>query len=110
MRTFLGRSDFYWPLMVLAETVAMLSVCQCPSLSRVLFLLCSYIFLQTDGLQTDGSRLLRAKGPTQAGEKRSFAYNEHPGSGPNTCLRITDLNPAGPGAQRWFEVSCCRIS
>ena len=29
------------------------------SLSRVLFLLCSYIFLQTEGLQTDGSRLFR---------------------------------------------------
>ena len=29
------------------------------SLSRVLFLLCSCIFLQTDGLQTDGSRLFR---------------------------------------------------
>ena len=67
MRTFLGKSDFYWPLMVLAEQW------QCPLYANVLSVqssvpttLCSYHFLQTDGLQTHGlqthgSRLFQKK-------------------------------------------------
>ena len=59
VRTFLGKSDFYWPLMLLAEQW------QCSLYANVLFVQSSvptmflHIFLQTDGLQTDGSRLFR---------------------------------------------------
>ena len=58
MRTFLGKSDFCWPLMVLAEQW------QCSLYANVLFVQSSVPtmflhFLQTDGLQTDGSRLFR---------------------------------------------------
>ena len=58
MRTFLGKSDFYWPLMLLAEQW------HCSLYANVLFVQSSVPtmflhFLQTDGLQTDGSRLFR---------------------------------------------------
>ena len=56
MRTFLGKSDFYWPLMVLAEQWQYMPM---SSLSRVLFIRCSFNFLQTEGLQTDRSRYFR---------------------------------------------------
>ena len=54
MRTFLRKSDFYWPLMVLAEQW------QCSLYANVLSVQSSVPtmflqFLQTDGLQTDGS-------------------------------------------------------
>ena len=56
MRTILGKSDFYWPVMVLAEQW------QCSLYANVLSVQSSVPtmflhFLQTDGLQTDGSRL-----------------------------------------------------
>ena len=54
-KTFLGKSDFSWPLMVLAEQWQR-SVCQCPLCPEF----CSYyvpsFFSQTDGLQRDRSR------------------------------------------------------
>ena len=56
-----GKSDFHWPLMFDGPGRSSGNALSMPmsSLSRVLFLLCSFIFLQTDGLRTDGSRLFR---------------------------------------------------
>ena len=56
MRTFLEKSDFYWPLMVLAEQW------QCSLYANVLTVQSSVPtmflhFLKTDGLQTNGPRL-----------------------------------------------------
>ena len=58
VRTFLRKSDFYWPLMLLAEQW------QCSLYANVLFVQSSVPtmflhFLQMDVLQTDGSRLFR---------------------------------------------------
>ena len=63
MRTFLGKSDFHWPLMVLAEQW------QCPLYANVLSVQSSVPtmflhFLQTDGLQTDGPRLFQNRNST----------------------------------------------
>ena len=54
-RTFLGKSDFYWPVMVLAEQW------QCSMYANVLSVLGSVptMFLQFLGLRRDGSRLFR---------------------------------------------------
>ena len=48
------------------------------SLSRVLFLLCSFNFLQTDGSQTDGSRLFRI-----LGSENNFKFKNW--QGPKGC-------------------------
>ena len=45
MRTFWGKSDFYWPWMVLAEQWQCSLYAPMSSLSRLLFLLCSFYFL-----------------------------------------------------------------
>ena len=58
MRTFLGKSDFYWPLMVLAEQWQCSLYANVPSVQNSVPTMFPH-FLQTDGLQTDGSSLFR---------------------------------------------------
>ena len=58
MRTFLGKSDFYWPLMVLAgqrQCSLYANILSAQSSVPTMFL----HFLQTDRIQTDGSRRFR---------------------------------------------------